>query len=184
MKTVSIVTMAVALAGAGAAVGQQANILDRAINTPGIAYSFYGDGQTAKVVRDAAVAGGQAYRVTIARKGATAYEIGASAPIGKAINKGDTVVMAVWLRAPKLAAGETTPVPFLGVVGPAPAYAPIASGSADVTPEWKLFNARGVAAVDVPAGQAGVTLHLAAAKAVLDLGPVFVLDLGKTGAER
>jgi hypothetical protein len=69
-------------------------------------------------------------------------------------------------------------------VGPAPAYAPIASGSADVTPEWKLFNARGVAAADVPAGQAGVTLHLAAAKAVLDLGPVFVLDLGKTGPER
>jgi hypothetical protein len=162
----------------GVAEAQSANILDKAINTPSIEYSIYGPGQTAQVVRDAKVAGGQAFRVEVTAKSAQAWDVGASAPIAKPIAKGDTIMLAVWLRAPKLKPGETTPVPFLGVVGGAPAFAHIAEGHADVGPEWTLYNARGVAPQDFAAGQATVALHLGAAKATLDLGPVFVLDLG------
>lgn len=177
MKLSSIIALILATA-AGQAGAQPAGILDRAINQPGVNYSIYGSGQTAKVVRDPQVAGGQAYRVEIARKGDASYDIGASAAIVKPIRKGETIALAVWLRAPRLAVGTTTPVPFIGVVGPAPDYPQIAIGTADVGPEWKLYNARGVASADFAPGQASVALHLGAAKAVLDLGPVFVLNLG------
>lgn len=174
----SSVVAAVALVGGGASAQQAGDLMSKAINKPSIEYTFYGSGYTAKVVRDAKVAGGQAYRVDVGQKGKNAWDIGASGAMVKPIHKGDAIMVAVWLRAPKLSADKTTPVPFLGVTGPAPAFAQIATGSADVGPEWKLYNARGTAAADYAPGQATVSLHLGAAQAMIDLGPVFVLDMG------
>lgn len=170
--------LAVGLGLAAAAAAQGDDILQKAINSPSINYSFYGDGYTAKVVKDGAVPGGQAYHVDVKAKGATPYAIGAQSPIGKPIAKGDAIVLAIWARAPRANAGETVPLSFMGVVGPAPGYAAIVGGPADLTSEWKIHQVRGTASADFAPGTANVALHLAGTKATIDLGPVFVLDFG------
>lgn len=164
---------------AAATATQQIDIMSRAINTPSIGYSLYGVGYTSRVVKDATVVGGQALRVTVAQPAAHAYDVGATATLIKPIRKGDALVVAVWMRAPKVAAGESLLLPFVGLIGPAPAYAQIVAGEARAESAWALRSVRGVASQDYQPGQATVTLHLGAQKGVIDLGPVFVLDLGQ-----
>lgn len=173
---------AVALATAAMAGGthaQQSSILDRAINVPSISYKFYGTGYSAKVVKDGEVTGGQAYRVKVASSSARAWDVGASAAVTKPIHKGDLIVVAIWLRAPEIGGDTTVHIPFFGLIGPARDYGQVAEGKADVGGEWKLYNVRGVARDDYSPGQASIAIHLGASKAVLDLGPVFVLDMGR-----
>ncbi|MEN2786880.1 hypothetical protein ACFOKI_08875 [Sphingomonas qilianensis] len=47
-----------------------------------------------------------------------------------------------------------------------------------VTNAWKLYYASGKTGRAFAAGSANVAAHLAAAKHVIELGPVFVLDFG------
>lgn len=163
----------------GTAPAQDATaILKYAINTPGVTYTAYGPTQTARVVKDDKVQGGQAYRVEINAKGPSPYTSGATAPLVKSIAKGDRLVIAFWARAPKVAEGKTTPIPFAGLQQSGAPYTQFVFGSADLGREWKMFEVRGVADKDYAAGQANVALHLAAEKTTIDLGPLFVLDLG------
>jgi hypothetical protein len=141
-----------------AVAAQNADILQKAINTPSVAYNFYGAGQTNKAVK-ADVAGGRAMPIA----------------------KGDKIVVAFWARAPKLEGDATTPIPFAGVSLAAAPYTPLVSGSAAIGREWKLHQVTGVAAADAAGGATMVALHLGAAKAVLEFGPIFVIDLGKSG---
>ena len=50
--------------------------------------------------------------------------------------------------------------------------------SADVGKDWGQYHGEGVASKDYKAGEINATIHLATAKQVVDLGPVFVIDLG------
>ena len=153
------------------------NILDRAINQPGTNWTFYGPNK-AKAVAAEGVPGGQAVQVTIAAKGANAFDVGAMSPIQKPIAAGDTILVAVYMRAPKLKAGETTSIPFFGANEGAAPYETIAANNAQVGPEWKLYRAAGKATKAFAAGKANGTVHLAAAKHVIELGPIFILDYG------
>jgi hypothetical protein len=178
-KLVLLGALALALPTAAAIAQDPAAILKYAVNQPGVNYVAYGPTQTAKVIKDAKVQGGQAYRVEIGAKGPNAYTSGATSPIGKPISKEDRVVIAFWARAPKVAAGKTTPIPFAGLQLASAPYTQFVFGSADVGNEWKMFEVRGVADKDYAAGQPNVALHLAAEKTTIDLGPIFVLDLGQ-----
>jgi hypothetical protein len=166
-------------AGAGAS-AQGGDILQKAINTPGVAYSVYGAGQTSKPVK-ASVIGGRALQVVVAAPTTNVWDVGASSPIAKPIAKGDRIVVAFWARAPKLEGDATTSLPFAGVSLAAAPYTPIVTGSAKVGREWTLHQVTGVAAADAGAGGAMVSLHLGAAKAVFEFGAIFVLDMGKSG---
>ncbi len=165
---------------AGGALAQDgAAILKYAINTPGLSYTAYGPTQAAKVVNDKSVQGGQAYRVDVRQKGPEAYTDGATSSVTKPIAKGDRIVVAFWARAPKLHEGQTTPIPFAGLQLAQAPYTPFVLGSADVGNAWKLYEVRGTADTDHAAGQVNMALHLSAAATTIDLGPVFVLDLGQ-----
>jgi hypothetical protein len=165
--------------GAGA-MAQNADILQKAINTPAVAYTFYGAGQTSRAVK-ADVAGGHALQVTVQTPGANVWDVGATSPIARPIAKGDKIVVAFWARAPRLSGDATTPIPFAGVSLSAAPYTPLVSGSAAIGREWTLHQVTGVAGADAAGGAAMVSLHLGAAKAVLEFGPIFVIDLGKGG---
>ncbi len=170
---------ATTMAGAGLA-AQQGDILQKAINTPSIAYSVYGPDQKTKVVK-AAVPGGQAMQIDVQAKGANAWTVGASSPIAKPIAKGDRIVLAFWARAPKLAGEATTPIAFAGITGTAAPYTQMIGGPVSVGRDWKLQQVTGIAPADAAGGTVAVTLHLGAEKALLELGPVFVLDMGHAG---
>jgi hypothetical protein len=85
---------------------------------------------------------------------------------------------------PKLKADATTPISFAGVALAAAPYTPLVSGSANVGRDWKLEQIAGIAAADAAGGTAMVSMHLGAAKTMLEFGPIFVLDLGKAGRSK
>lgn len=116
-------------------------------------------------------------RVTVSAQG-NPWDVGASSPITKPIKAGDTVLVAVYLRAPNLKEGETTPIPHFGLNENRPPYTSIAKGSADVTNQWKVYYASGAAGQAFAPDQVVVGLQLAAARHVVDLGPVMVYDFG------
>lgn len=155
-----------------------AAILRFAVNTPGANYSAYGPTQSAKLVKDSKVQGGVAFRIEISAKGPDPFTSGATSPVSKPISKGDRVTVAFWARAPKLPEGRTTPIPFVGLQLANAPYTQFVTGSAEISREWKIYEVRGVADKNYAAGQVNVGLHLSAEKAIIDLGPIFVLDFG------
>jgi len=156
----------------------QPDILERAINTPGTNWTIYGAGQTSKLGKTTGVPGNQAMRVSVAAAGQNPWDVGALSPIQKAIAAGDVVLVAVYLRAPQLADGQTAPIAFLGATANDPPYAGIAGQPVTIGNGWKLYYASGTATRAFAAGTARVSIQLAAAKNVIELGPVFVLDFG------
>jgi len=117
-------------------------------------------------------------RVTVNAKG-NPWDVGASSAITKPINAGDAVLVAVYLRAPDLKDGESTPVSYFGVNENRPPYDGVAKGSAEVTNQWKVYYASGLAGKAFTADQVVVGMHLAAAKHVLELGPALVYNFGQ-----
>lgn len=159
------------------AAGGQPDIMQKAVNQPSANWNVYGSGQTNKGVKAEGVPGNGAVQVTVASKGSHPYDVGASSPIQKKIGSGDAVLVAVYLRAPKLKEGETTPVGVGATLAAAP-YTSIANDTAQVGAEWKLFYASGKAPQDFAPNTANASLQLSADKHVVELGPVFVLDFG------
>ena len=153
--------------------------MDKAVNKVGANWSFYGTGQSSKMMKDADVAGGQFVRVTVTAKGANVWDVGAISPIQKPIAAGDTVLVAIWMRAPELKKGETMPLPMIGANGAAAPYDNLVKSDVNITNAWNLYYASGKVATNFPGNSANVTVHLASDKHVVDLGPVFVLDFGQ-----
>ena len=154
-------------------------IMDKAVNKVGANWTFYGPNQSSKMMKDADVAGGQFVRVTVTAKGANVWDVGAISPIQKPIAAGDTVLVAIWMRAPGLKSGETMPLPLIGANGAAAPYTNLVASDVKITNAWKLYYASGKASTNFPGNSANVTVHLASDKHVVDLGPVFVLDFGQ-----
>ena len=179
------IALAAALMLSSAAMAQDAapDIMKNAINTPSVGYTIYGPNQSAKLVKDDGLPGGQALQVTVSATTPNAWDIGANNTIDKPITKGDRLVVAVWLRAPKLGAGETLPIHAFQVNQKGPPYATVVTGSGDITNAWKLYQARGTAPASYAAGEAVISVHLGAARGVVALGPAFVLDFGPAPAK-
>lgn len=185
IMTTGLIGLAMAGGIAGTAPGQSApgpapksDILEKAINQPGTNWQVYGAAQKAKMGKTDGVPGNQAMRVEVTAKGANPWDGGAISPIQKPIGAGDAVLVAVYLRAPALKEGETTTISFVGATDGAAPYATIAAAPAAVGRAWKLYYASGKAPRAFAANSARVTVHLAGAKQVVELGPVFVLDFG------
>ena len=155
----------------------QNDISKQIINTPSPeAFAIYGLSQKPKVRKDATVQGGLALRVAIPGKGTTPYAISLSAPITKPIRKGDRLVLAFWARFDK-AEGPSVSIANASVQLAAAPYTAFFGKPVDIGPEWKLHSVEGVADRDYAAGEVAVSMHLATGKQVIDLGPIFLLDL-------
>ena len=57
-------------------------------------------------------------------------------------------------------------------------YTALFNGPVTIGPEWKLHEVKGKADKDYAGGTLNASLHLATAKQVVDLGPIFVLNMG------
>jgi hypothetical protein len=156
----------------------QPNVLDRAINQPGIGWTLYGPNQSGKQVAATGVPGAGAVRVEVKRKGANPWDSGALYPTSKPIAAGDTILIAVYLRAPNAAPGETVAIP-LGATGSEAPYPTIAQATVQVGPEWKLHYASAKATQAFGPAKAQASVQLAGAKQVLELGPAFILNFGQ-----
>ena len=154
------------------------DLSSKLINVPGTVWTVYGPGQTNKRLETDGPKGYPEIRVTVAKKGANPWEAGAVSPVAKPIAAGDTVLVAVYLRAPDARDGETVALPFVGLTGAAAPYPTIVSAPVAVTNQWKQYFASGKAAQAFAAGGAQASIHLAGDAHVIDLGPILVYDFG------
>jgi hypothetical protein len=157
---------------------QSETLIRKVINEPGTAYTFYGGGMTQKSMKDPEIPGGVFVRVDVSQKGGHPWDVGGGYPILKPIKAGDVIFFAIYARAPNLKNGETASMPQMGVCQDASPYTPIAIADKTLTNQWNVYYVSAKATSPWQRGQAHVAMQLAADKQVIDLGPVFVLDLG------
>jgi hypothetical protein len=173
---------------APAAAQQQSSdndILNRVVSVPNPrAYRVDGTqaGATSQVRNDASVQGGKALRVQVPGRSAQAWTTAVSVPINRPIHAGDNLVLAFWARLEQGDNGATTAsLPYNAVQLSAAPYTAVFSGPATVTPQWQMFEVDGRAARDYAADSLNVAIHLATGHQTIDIGPVFVLDMGQGG---
>lgn len=159
--------------------GAADDILSKLINVP--APSAYRVDGTRGVVRsDAGVQGGKALRIKIAGKMDNAWAVAAANPVQKAVKAGDRIVIAFWARLAEGEGGATSAtLPYTALQLASAPYTPVFSAPVTVASEWKLHEVKGKADRDYAPGDLNVSIHLATAKQVVDLGPLFVLNLGQ-----
>ena len=137
------------------------------------------NGASGRLRDDANVQGGKALRVVVRSKGANPWDVAVETPITKPVKAGDQILFAFWARLEKGEGGAaTTTLPYNAVQQTAAPYTALFTGPAEIGPEWKLLEVRGKADADHAAGTLNATIHLAAAAQTVDLGPIFVVNLG------
>lgn len=146
---------------------------------PGALYT-YGPDITAQPIAAAEIAGGKATRTVTAKAGANPWDDGASTPIATAVKKGDVVFAAALVRMTEPAPGaQTGLISEFGVHLTGAPYTAIATASATAPKGvWTWIYASGTAGADYPAGAISFGMQLGCCKQTVDVGPVFVLDLG------
>jgi len=146
------------------------------ISDPGQTPNVYGPDQTSQAIDASGAPGGKAVRAKIAKAGAHPWDDGVSLALSGDIKKGDMVFMAAYLR------GHDTSVqiPEIGVHTATAPWSPIATTAAVTLPanQWQIVYASGVATTDYPASGVNAMLQLGAGPQSVDIGPVFVLNLG------
>jgi len=177
--------LAIGLAAAGATAvaqtpppAQHIDISTKLINTPDSNWNVYWPDQTSKQLAKGGPQNYPAVEVSVSRPSNNAWDDGAVSPIPKAVGAGDVILVAVYLREPSLADGQSETLPLIGATGAAAPYPAIAGAPANITNQWKLFFASGKAPQAFPTGGSQVTVHLASAKHVIQLGPIKVYDFG------
>jgi hypothetical protein len=142
------------------------------------AYRVDGLRDKAPVRSDSKVQGGKALRVDVPRKGAHEWDVAVSVPINKPVKAGDPLVLAFWARLEHGENGAASAVlPYNAIQLAHDPYTALFSGPATIGPDWNMYKVEGNADRDHPAGDLNVSIHLATAKQVVDIGPVFVLDM-------
>jgi hypothetical protein len=173
MKSWAYLLAGVALCGVVAA---EEDIASRMINkeTNG-AWYFQPDKPKAKHLK-ADVPGGFAFRVKATRS-ANPWDVQASSPIAGAINEGDVIMLNYFARAEVPAEGGSSLTARIQLAG-AP-YTSVLDMTSKISGEWKSYCAFRTASMAIAEKNSSVSIHLATAAQVIDLGPVLVFNFGK-----
>lgn len=165
------------LALAWTAGAQDEDLMGRMINkdTNGSWY-FQPEKPKAKHFKVPELPGGYAFRVK-ASKGVNPWDVQASSPVGGAINEGDVIMLMYYARAEQAAEGGSKLTARIQLAGPP--YSSVLDFTAPLDGEWKSHCAFRTAAASIGEKKASVSIHLATAEQVIDLGPVLVFNFGK-----
>ncbi|GGB41116.1 hypothetical protein GCM10011380_33250 [Sphingomonas metalli] len=155
-----------------------AQAADRIINDPRVAsLTPYGLNLPPQVRSDKDVQFGKALRIPLSGH-SDFWRIGVITPTLKPVRKGDTIVIAFWARATGTEAGKPGRIGRVQLEA-TPVVRAIFEQAFEIGPEWKMYQLKGVADQDYAPGALNAALHIDAARQVLDLGPVFILDYGQ-----
>lgn len=170
------------LAAAPPRAAAQQGMADRLVNDPRVeALRPYGLPLPPAPRADKTVQFGKALRFKLAGH-ADFWRIGVVTPTLKPVRKGDRVVIAFWARATGTDAGAPGRIGRVQLEE-TPVVRALFEKSFEIGPEWKMYQLAGTVARDYAPGQLNAALHIDAAKQVLDVGPVFVLDYGQAAAQ-
>ncbi|HLA70446.1 MAG TPA: hypothetical protein VK624_02980 [Steroidobacteraceae bacterium] len=163
--------------GTVAAVAQDIDIWTKTVNNDsnGV-WNVQPDKPKAKYFEVKGIPGEHAFRIK-ANKGANPWDVQASSPVQGAINQGDVVMLMYYARAEEAAEGGSSLSARVQLAG-AP-YTSTLDFTTPITGEWKSYCAHRVATATLPEKKGSVSIHLATAKQVIELGPVFVFNFGK-----
>lgn len=136
--------------------------------------------RNARVRNDDAVQGGKALRVQVPGRSEQPWSVAVAVPINRPVQAGDNLVLAFWARLER-GEGETASatLPYNAVQLAREPYTALFSGPATIGPDWQMHEVRGRADRAYTAGDLNVSLHLATARQTVDIGPVFVLNMGQ-----
>jgi hypothetical protein len=121
------------------------------------------------------VPGDHAFRVKSIR-GANPWDVQANSPIAGAINQGDVIMLMYYARAAEPAEGGSKLTARIQMNSPP--WTAVMDMNSDVGTEWKQYCAHRVASGTIGEKKGNVSIHLATAKQVIELGPVFVFNFG------
>jgi hypothetical protein len=124
----------------------------------------------------AEVPGGMAFRIR-ADKGRNPWDVQASSPIAGAIHEGDVILLNYFARATEPAEGGSSLSARIQLAGPP--YSSVLEMTSKLSEEWKNYCAFRVASASIDEKKSSVSIHLATAKQVIELGPVLVFNFGK-----
>ena len=133
------------------------------------------DKPKAKYFEVQGIPGERAFRIK-AHKGANPWDVQASSPVAGAIKEGDVIMLMYYARAAEPAEGGSS-LNARVQLSAAP-YTPVLEMTSPISSEWKSYCAHRVATGNVGEKKGNVSLHLATAKQVIELGPVFVFNFG------
>lgn len=160
---------------------QEGDMAERLRNDPRVAaLEPYGQPIAPTVRADKTVQFGQAIRFRLPGSG-EAGRIGAISPLLKPVRKGDRIVIAFWARAEETKDGAPGRIDRVQLEA-TPRIRTIFEKSFEVGREWKMYQAAGNVDADYGPRQLNAALHLDAARQVIDIGPVYVLDYGQPAA--
>ena len=141
-------------------------------------FTVYGVNPAPKSKKDDSVQGGRSLTVAVTGSG-TPYAVGIGSPIIQDVKAGDNLVLMFWARLAKAEPGVTSSKINAQVQLSSAPYTTIFAKEVEITPEWKLFQATGVADKDYPKGSIGATFHVNTGKQTVALGIVVVMDKNK-----
>ena len=122
------------------------------------------------------IPGEHAFRIK-ASKGVNPWDVQASSAIQGAINEGDVIMLLYYARAAEPAEGGSSLTARVQLSG-AP-YTSAMDMTSKISEKWTSYCAHRVATTTLPEKKSNVSIHLATAKQVIELGPVFVFNFGK-----
>jgi hypothetical protein len=144
------------------------------------AYRVDGVQAGARVRNDPRVQFGKALRVPVPGRNERAWTVSVAVPITQAVRSGDNLILAFWARLEQGEDGAATAsLPYNAVQLASAPYTAVFTGGVTIGPEWQLHQIRGRAGQDYAANALNVSLHLATGRQVIDIGPVFVLNMGQ-----
>ena len=157
------------------------DLAQRIISVPSPqAYRVDGVQTGARVRNDPRVQFGKALRVPVPGRNDQAWSVSVAVPITQAVRAGDNLLLAFWARLEQGEDGATSAsLPYNAVQMASAPYTALFTGGVTVGPEWQLHQIRGRAGQDYAANALNVSLHLATGRQVIDIGPVFVLNMGR-----
>jgi hypothetical protein len=156
---------------------QEEDLLSKMINreTNG-SWFFQPDKPKARHFKVPEVPGGYAFRVK-ATQAANPWDVQANSPVAGAINEGDVIMINYYARAEEPAEGGSRLTVRIQLGSPP--WNSVLETTTPITSEWTSYCAFRVANASIPEKKGGVSIHLATAKQVIDLGPVLVFNFGK-----
>lgn len=180
-KLMVVLTTLLAAIGAHGLAGAQGDDLANKIISNPMPAAFRVDGvRNAARVRDEGVQFGWARRVPVPGRSDQAWTVSVAVPIIRAVAAGDNLILAFWARLEEGENGATTAsLPYNSVQLAAAPYTPVFHEGVTITREWHLYELRGRADRDYAADTLNVSLHLATGRQTIDIGPVFVLNMGQ-----
>jgi len=137
-------------------------------------WGFYGAGQTTKATVTS-VYGRVGTLISTANVGTAPYNSGANIALNDEIKQGDVLLVAVLARTLSAATTDGQGMLSVRIQKNSAPYSGFLDKQVQVGPNWRLYQFRTQAPLDLAKGTAQLAIHTAAARQEIEIGSVYVI---------